>query len=428
MKLLRALAALLAALFVAPFEAHAHSGVPISTEVLFSERDGKAVPAYSTTFGLLSQDAKGDWRLTCEETKEQGRKLFKVWPDGEVGMAYAAGYLFSEDGCNFTRAKGVAASARTLETANVQSGATPTLVLLTDLLDGQQPGTNLFVSSDRGRNFQQVIVPKPVTILSMVVSRTTPPEIVLVGDLAVQDAEGMSTRERWLLRSSTCITTPNCGEQDWTTQQLTANEVTLGVTKLLAVLPEGLFLRNVTGEASSLLRSTDAGKSFIKVLPTTNLTLPNPIDFLSKGGENDLWLSAGLQQTFHSSDGGATWERRPDMGDIRCIEQSGDALHACVVDLEKNTVASRSTDGGKTWSPALRYDQVTGIKQCPTSSDVGIACDAMWLLISITFKGQQTNPPVVTPSPAPETKASGCFSTEPSLLALLALSLIRRRR
>jgi MYXO-CTERM domain-containing protein len=114
------------------------------------------------------------------------------------------------------------------------------------------------------------------------------------------------------------------------------------------------------------------------------------------------------------------------MGDIRCLEQNDGALHSCVVDLEANTVASKSTDDGKTWTPELRYDQVAGIKQCPADSDVAVACTDLWLLISISFKGQQANPPVVVPSPSP--KKSGCSSIEPAGLALLCAFALRRRR
>lgn len=403
-------------------DAWAHGGVPISSGMQFYKPNGVDQIAYETTFGLLSRDSQGDWRLTCEETKEQGLKLFKVWPDGEVGMAYTSGYLYSNDGCNFTRATGVAASARSLATARID-GPTDVLVLLTDLLDGQESGTNLFVSSDRGRSFQQVHLPKPFKILSMVVSETQPPAMVLTADLVVDDGMGGTARERWLLKSSTCVTNPQCTDEQWTQIQLTDAAAARGTTRVLADIPEGLFLRNVTGEESRLLRSTDGGQTFAVVLPKSGESLPNPVDFVSRVGPNELWLSAGLQHTYHSSDGGATWERRADMGDIRCVKANGGSLHSCVVDLAQNIVASTSNDAGRTWTPELHYNEVAGIKQCPPNSDVGAACDDLWLLISLAFKGPQPEP-----TPAPKPKDSGCATTEVSVLALSAALLARRQR
>lgn len=386
--------ALVLAAIAWPFAALAHGDVPYSLDVIFADTGHGRQPHVVTTYGLAYQQ-EGRWVMACEESVAPGPKEWSMSPEGRVVMGHALGVSTSTDFCSYPASENVPASVRWLERAPTRQGG----VAFWALLDVPQPGRNVFVSTDEARTWTRVPVPDHLLPNAIRADQWTPGRVVL-------------TAQNPADKSHHVLETLDTG-QTWSDH---AVDFGVGVPRLVHAGPSGLFVRRLQADSAQLMRSTDGGKTFAEVLELG----PVP-GFVSELPDGVLWTANGPGRAWRSADGGETWTRREDVGDLMCLREDGQTLYACVVDRLNNVAVKTSTDGGATWTPFLRYDEIAEFITCGAQTE-GAICEDYWLLSAIGFgielEGAGTSSPPV---------GCDCSSRGAGLLALLGLILLRRR-
>lgn len=380
-----------------PSAARAHGGSPIATDVHVAGKGAEEAFQLESTFGLFSRDARGEWRLACEEAVSPGVKSYLVLPDGRVGMAHAGGFAVSDDGCTFRPATGVGGSGRAVALVHDPAG-TGVIFVLRDVVE---PGRSLVRSRDRGESFELVSTPAGWLVGGIHADASRPGRLLAVA----QQRPGVQA----LLDSG------DAGET-WRLLPLPSGD---GFFRLLGAGPSGVFLVHSVRREPAIWRAEPDGTGFAPVL-----ALANPPTFLSEVATGRLWTAAGRDELFRSDDSGRTWTAVPGLPDVNCVEPFAGGLLACVYDVSSTSGALASTDDGASWTPAFRYDEVVGLRECPPESDVGRACPPLWDQLSFALRYA----PDSWPAAAPPRSASGCASDVPSRLAAVAAAAWFARR
>lgn len=395
-------AALLALLF-APIAAQAHGDYAVATDVHFVEGDPSRRIVLETTFGLMQRDAKGAWRITCEEALSPGVKLWIVERSGSLGMGHAAGFATSTDGCGFTRSAGVTNAVNLVDRAvPLQSGAPPVIFLRLDLYE---PGENVRRSLDGGRTFERVAYPEGLLVTAL---RADPNRAGRI------TATAQAGQGRYVFLDSTDL------GATWTTHAIEFPD-RQGFPRIFAATRSALFLRRTTLDTTDLWRSTDGGATWHEVLDAD----AEPV-FLTELASGVLWSSVGDGKLYRSTDEGATWTALPAPGDFTCLREDGAKLYGCVFDVENNRGLLVSDDAGVTWRTAFTYDQVVGMSECPIESTIGSVCGDYWLQVQVVLNPAGKKPDQKPPTGGPADEGL-CTTAPVGALALLVLGLRRRR-
>ena len=124
----------------------------------------------------------------------------------------------------------------------------------------------------------------------------------------------------------------------------------------------------VRSGGSSMLRTTDGGKHWVKQVPAPGLQL-NDMDFISK---RTGWVVGAAGAVFGTVDGGASWRdfSIPNSGDLISVDFT-DALHGWVATAgawgESNSIY-RTVDGGLHWEQASENPTKWRVTRPPTGS------------------------------------------------------------
>lgn len=439
--------AALAALAAAPRPAEANGRFPRSVKITF--RPGSTTDLlFGLTFGMVvSRDDGATWRWTCESAIGFDGEFdpdFEYSPTGAIFANTFDGLRLTRDGCRWT-------------SPPPPLGTTFVSAVAIGAVDGSiwagtsdLGGSAIYKSADDGLTFQ------PTGPLgrdgdwweSIAVAPSDPSRVYVTGFRV----DGGNPRQRLLFRSMN-------GGASWeelpTTAFVGSNISDLQLAALSPVDPDVMFVRmTLVGPTlqEAIYRTDDAdaplpaGPTWTKVLD-----LQDNIPGVVVRGNGEVWAATPFRGLHRSTDGGRTFTQVPGVQlEARCLAERPDGtMFLCTNNLPPDgaSVHVSTTGAAGTWTPKLRFADITGPVRCDAGTSQHDDCEViLWCglreNLGITSEEIDCTPPppidagidAAPDEPTPRDK--GCCATgagpgasaAAAGLALLGLLRPRRRR
>ncbi len=188
--------------------------------------------------------------------------------------------------------------------------------------------------------------------------------------------------------------------------------------------------------ATLLLRSRDGGRTFEEVTRTAG-----PMQgFALSGDGRTIWVGGtdSADALRRSDDGGRSFQRVADVNPL-CLRWHAGALWVCAPHLRAGWALGRSTDGGRSITPVLRFESLTGPARCDPTTPAASLCAPRWPAVRAlvapdagVMDAAVARDAAVTPTPPPSDCACrarpAALGSTLTWLSCAALALRRRRR
>jgi len=349
--------------------AQAHGRPPSLNQVIFDPAAPERIVAQATWGAVLSEDGGATWRWLCADAmgvrpRNQDPRMAIV-ADGHLVVGTFDGLVRSDPSlCGYERPDEALAEDFVIDVAAVPGRPDEVYALRTNSLAADQ----LFLSRDRGATFAAIGPSVETTLLDRVlVGVDDPARVYLSGAMP----RGVSEDNEGFVLASTD------GGDSFATHRFPFEGEEWNAL-LLVVDP------------------TDADRILVDIVHFDGEEVPERVALSEDGGET--WATATriaqvggaafsddgavvlvgsrLGGLSRSDDGGRSFRVvDPDLS-VRCIARRGDEVWVCTDPSETRVGLLRSTDGGETFEPALHFDQIAELPECPRCSDVGVVCPA----------------------------------------------------
>jgi len=364
-------AAVLAALAIAvPARARADGAFP-AVEAVMVPADQPREIILATNFGLvITEDGGQTWNWSCERDDNAFGILYQLGPAPRRRLFAIANdhVVYSDDAsCSWQIAGGLLADQAATDVFPDPTNAARVLAV------GVSNGVySLFESADGGTTFDRM--PYQATggdVINGAESARSDPRIVYV---ALMSPERVPKLAR----------TSDAGAH-WSVNDLSV-DLGVGLFRIIAVDPDDAntaLLRWASvsgGEAIALTR--DGGAT-----ATKPLAIPNDFTSFARMPDGTLivsgmaFLGQGLGVTpalWASHDGGASFQENRDVPGVRAIAQRDGILYAATDNFVDGYALGASSDGGATWQPVVRFDQITSIMAClRTNAQCQASCESL---------------------------------------------------
>jgi hypothetical protein len=414
----------LALVLLAPLPARADGAFPDSMKVLLPPDHPEQI-LLGTNFGLVvSADAGAHWHLVCEEviaTAGEDITQYLLGPRGDVyGLAVNQVARSIDGGCSWRAAGG--AWEDPFFTDVFPDPASPSRVFALALLRSPQgwSASSLFQSTDGGATFGPPLYQAGQgLLLTGVESAASAPATVY---LTAYGAPGGTP-------SSLLVQTTD-GGGSWQSSSLLAT-LGPGEPRLAAVDPTDprtIYYRVLDPAGDRLAISHDGGQG-----ARVALAVDGPLTAFLRRADGTLLVGTKLAGAFASRDGGETFEPWPGAPHLRALGERGGTLYAVADNTADGYAVGSSKDGGKTWTPLLRFQDLCGVSAC--SAAVRTTCQPAWeRLVDLLGITGCTPPPDAATPPAPPARGCSCQTGgSPGGLSLLVGAVacaarFRRRR
>lgn len=363
-------------------------------------------------FGLIiSEDDGATWRYACEPYVTTGSSaplssanvsFYQVTADGAV-LADSVNLTRSPDvGCSWPTASGSVAGAVVSDIF-----ADPTDPGFALAIIATVGGTNLVASHDGGKSFGPAMYSTADLLTGIESARSTPGVVYAT---AIHST-GSTTSTAVLLRSADSGVT-------WSapTTIPAANGTQPSILTVDPADANTVYLRLSSGASDSIGITTD-GRNV-----QTVLTVPGSFTSFLRASDSTLYAGQ-VDGSLYVRAPGATVFTKQVGPHLRCLGQrrGTSRIYACGDGFLDNFSVGTSDDGGKTFQPLMKFNQLLGPLTC---APVPAACNAHWERIQQVLGITPASPDGGTP---PAVKAgSHCASAgadSPLLLILLAFSL-----
>jgi hypothetical protein len=396
--------------------------------------------AVRTTFGLVvSLDAGASWSWVCEELFEYSNGA--PWDPPIAWGGQSAGVpLFVGIPDGLSRTRDLCASARVTEAARDFTGDVTTTV------DGETVywvGSNgtgpnrVLVSRDGGATFTTAgtiadgVLPLTIEAAGARAQRVYVTAVATDGSRAV------------LLRSD-----DGGGRFEDVPLDLHGGRDAY-LAGVDATNPDVVYLRSaLPGDDAGLpggtllLRSTDGARHFSVIARTTGPML----GFALSGDGRTVWYGGpeAPDRLWRSDDGGGSFARVNDVR-VLCLRWHANALYVCAPFASEGYALGRSSDGGRSVSPVVRFETLRGPPACAAGSVGSSVCAQRWPVIRQMFAPDDAGTPDASTrdatadgpaAPPPTPPSCACRATRRTdathnaalLGALWFVRLVRRRR
>jgi hypothetical protein len=378
-----------------------------------------------TNFGLVvSKDGGGHWSLVCEEAIATGGEnvsqyLMGAPPAGTLfAMSSNQLALSADRGCAWTSAGGGWSDPFFTDVFADPVDPQRLFALASVRTAGGWLGSSLFVSRDGGRSFgvPPLFQAEQSLLITGVESAASSPGTIYLTEFG-NPGGGVASR---VARS--------------TDGGATFREVSLaaalgaGEPRLAAVdptNPQVIYYRVVGLDDDQLAVSRDGGATV-----QVTLALRGPMTAFLRRADGTVLVGSKIQGAFQSHDSGATFTPWPEAPHLRALAERGGTLYAVADNAADGFAVGASSDGGRTWRPLLRFEEICGISDC--SPAVVATCQAAWQRL-VTFLGitgcQAAAPDAGAPdagAPVVASRSHGCGAVPgrpgaPALLFMVGL-------
>jgi MYXO-CTERM domain-containing protein len=425
--------ALLVVTLLGPAAARADGAFPDSMRILLPP-DHPEQLMLGTNFGLVvSSDGGGHWFLVCEEAlatagENVTQYLTAAPPAGTLYAMSSNQLALSEDrGCTWTSAGGAWSDPFFTDTFADPSDPGHLLSLALVRTGAGWLASSLFESRDGGRSFgAPVFQAAQGMLITGVETAASAPQTIYLTEFGNPGGAASS----WVARST------DAGRSFQEVSLLAS--LGEGEPRLAAVDPtdaDVIYYRVVGRDDDLLGISRDGGKT-----ARVALALQGPMTTFFRRADGTLLVGSKLQGAFLSHDGGQNFAPWPEAPHLRALGERAGVLYAVADNSADHFAVGSSSDGGKTWTPLLRFENLCGIRDC--SAAVRTTCQPAWLrlvdLLGITgcsLAGQDAGgdsavAPGTSRGCACDTVGGQRGGEVPAafLAAVLALSFRRRRR
>lgn len=322
-----------------------------------------------TNFGVvLSDDAGATWTWSCEQDANALGMLYQLGPEPLRRLFAVANQevVYSDDQtCSWQVAGGLLLGQAVNDVFPDPTNAERVVAIGVANNVG-----SVFESQDGGATFGAVLYQASAgeVIESVEISRSNP-SIVYVSLID-------QNQHPKLARTSD-------GGVSWTVNDLAADLGT-GLVRIIAVDPvdaDTVLLRwsSLTG-GEALVVTHDGGATTSAPLSiphyfTSFARLPDGTLVLSAVVAVSPALKAGL---FVSHDGAATFEENDAIPGVVALAQRAGVLYAATDNFADGYALGASSDGGVTWQPVVRFDQIRSIMAClQTNAQCQASCEAL---------------------------------------------------
>ncbi|MCK6546478.1 hypothetical protein L6R52_11560 [Myxococcota bacterium] len=392
---------------LAPARANANGAFPDSMAI-FLPKDAPARVILATNFGLLLTDDDGaTWDWVCEQAVAYYVPLYQLGapPASDLYAITSDGLAVSRDGaCTWTLASGLGRSflvsdafPSPVEPTRVLSIARATTATLTDALHA---------SDDGGRTLGPVIwaAPRGRTIESVEVAASDARVVYLT-------TTSTGTPRRPLLHRST--------DGGHTFTPIALDVVGARVALIAAIDPSDaaivyLRVRRAPGETGDQLAIVDGDTARVA------LELDTQMSGFLRAASGALYALT-LDRSFVSTDGETFTPFAPGLH-LRALAERDAHLYAVADNFRDGFAVGVSTDGGETFRPLLRFDEIRGPLACAHVEDV---CEVPWRELKVLFGIDQGPEPPPPPAELPDACTCVAPRARSPLLALaLGLSVV----
>jgi MYXO-CTERM domain-containing protein len=411
-------------------DAAAHGELPAVSAIASRPGDPQTLLA-RTTFGLLySRDGGARWDWVCGEAVPYANGWVPpvaMTPGGTSLVGSFDGLGTSPDGCSWARAP---ALENEYVFDLVVRGSSAFAV--TSTFTGADGGTSLYRSrlfraDDDGRTFAPVGTPIDPTLLVDGLA------------LAPSDAQRVyvTTITSTLAGRRAWVQTSKDGGTTWVAHEVALRDgerrlVPLAVDPLHA---DRVYLR-AHGEKMGRVLVSDDGGATTRDVYVGRGELPA---FALADGGSTVFVGGTEDGVVAASSADLVFAPRSSTP-VSCLAATQTALFACATEGDAGFSIGRSTDGGRTFVPALRFAELRGPLACPPGSQTDV-CAAEWPVIAATLgvplPPRDAGADAAGPATDGELRGAGCSATTgpavPSgalagALALLGSVVARRRR
>lgn len=340
--------------------------------VVVGPGDGDAVIGLRTTFGLLTSDDRGrTWRWLCEELLGYGAVTWDPPIALSVDASGAAAWMTGVP-------QGLSRAADLCGSAMVGDIGTEFTADLETSPDGRTTywigsqgiaPNELRVSTDGGRRFAlRGTGPDGVLFLTVEAAPSDPSRVYVTG--VTTDDVGEPRFYRSDDGGATLRALPidlRGGRDGWI--------AAVDPTDADTVYVRALRVESDDVQRTVLLRTTDGGAHFDEVLRTRGRML----GFAARDDGRTLWAGGPDDDDLlqRSDDRGAHWQRVAPVR-VQGLRWHAGALYVAADNVRDGYALGRSTDLGRTVTPLVRFEDLTGPADCPRGTAGRDLCGARW--------------------------------------------------
>jgi len=267
----------------------------------------------------------------------------------------------------------------------------PSHVLAATASSGGSPQENgIYVSQDGGRTFLPALLLANRYFWSVRFARSDP-------SFAYATASWFSPEQAWVYATTN-------GGLSWSEHPftLTVGGVPQNTAYVVAVSstdPRIVYL-STDGSTDYLVRSTNAGQSFSSVHAVPG----DRIGGTAFDSSDALWTASPAVGTFRSDDG-VNFARVEAAPHARGLDADARGVFVAASNAVDGYALGETTNGGASFFPVLRNNEIAGVRACPATSEVAAVCAPLFPALA-----QQLGLATPTPVPQPTTvsRSRGC--------------------
>ena len=394
-----AAAALVGMAALAPaLTARADGAFPDSMRILVPADHPERV-TLGTNFGLVvSTDGGAHFNLICEEAIVTGDENVTQYVMGPppVNAIYALSLnemaVSVDGGCSWSASAGTWKDPAFTDLFPDPTDGDRVFAVASVLSGPASFASSLWASKDAGRTFDgPLFTAAPSVLLTGVESAAADPATVYLTEFG-NTADGVIAR---LARSSD-------GGATFVESDLLE---TLGVAepRLAAIDPTDarvIYYRVIGNSSDALAISRDGGQT-----ARVALSVGGFMTTFLRGGDGTLMVGTQVQGAFTSRDGGETFQPWPEAPHLRALAERAGVLYAAADNATDGYALGSSSDGGKTWTPILRFANLCGVASC--GATVASTCQAAWSRLVMQLGINGCSDETAPAKPAPPTGPAG---------------------
>lgn len=406
-----------------PTVAQAHGRPQSLNSLRFDRADPSHLVAQGTWGAAVSTDGATSWQWLCAasfgvDARVEDAQL-ELGAEGRILLGTFGGLLVSDAaGCDFGVASEELSGRWTTAFARHPTAPKTIVAITTDVADDDQ----LWRSIDEGLTWTRWGQAVNDTLIHALAIAPSDPNRVYIG-AAMPD-----TPSRFFLYRSDDMgqTLADIGFSP--TEDGERLVTPLAVDPLDANILYAQVL-HFNGETAPerLVRSADGGNTWATVARLSQIT-----DVVIGDDGQTVWTASKTGGVLRSDDRGLTFNEVTAALPTRCLTLHEGALYACFDQRIAGFALARSDDGGQTWTPLLRLDDINQMRACPKCSSVGSICPAWEPDVAFDLGLSTTAPDGGTglprdPDPNTTCTDSGCQATHrqaPNKTALFLLALV----